>query len=91
LLPKKGDCYLKKGIVTFSGFSDFFPVFYMRKLLKSQILFFVPYSECLKMLKPKKLGFRKPTFAQKLKTNFPIYTWQKKKKKKKTLKHVPPL
>jgi hypothetical protein len=52
LLPKKGDCYLKKGIVTFSGFSDFFPVFYMRKLLKSQILFFVPYSECLKMLKP---------------------------------------
>ena len=42
----------KWGIVTFSGYSDFFPVFYMRKLLKSQILFFVPYSECLKMLKP---------------------------------------
>ena len=57
MLPKKGDCYLKRGIVTFSGFSDFFPVFYMRNLLKSQILFFVPYSECLKMLKPEKSGF----------------------------------
>ena len=28
----------------------------MRNLLKSQILFFVPYSECLKMLKPNLWG-----------------------------------